>query len=85
MCQPQVHRRGQKLPVTIYYMIAKGTEEEMRWQSYARKLDDAETIHDGASSGAWSTVESVLEESEKTSCFQSENSESKLTRRPCPK
>lgn len=46
--EDRAHRQGQRHPVNIYFLCAKGTTDDRRWQHLNRSLARVAAVHDGA-------------------------------------
>ncbi|PRW44334.1 DNA annealing helicase and endonuclease ZRANB3 [Chlorella sorokiniana] len=46
--EDRAHRQGQRNPVNIYFLCAKGTTDDRRWQHLNRSLARVAAVHDGA-------------------------------------
>ncbi|GAB4813573.1 hypothetical protein N2152v2_000619 [Parachlorella kessleri] len=46
--EDRAHRKGQRLPVNVYFLCAKGTTDERRWQYLSRSLVKLTAVMDGA-------------------------------------
>lgn len=46
--EDRAHRQGQRQPVNIYFLCAKGTTDDRRWQHLNRSLARVAAVHDGA-------------------------------------
>ena len=46
--EDRAHRQGQCQPVNIYFLCAKGTTDDRRWQHLNRSLARVSAVHDGA-------------------------------------
>jgi SNF2 family DNA or RNA helicase len=56
----RAHRIGQKRPVTIYRMVAKGTIEEKILELHAEKKDLADSLLEGTSRAGKMNVQELL-------------------------
>ena len=45
--EDRAHRRGQKNPVNVYFLCARGTCDERHWQRISAKVETTSTVHDG--------------------------------------
>ncbi|KAL0027354.1 hypothetical protein WJX79_003195 [Trebouxia sp. C0005] len=43
--EDRAHRHGQKLSVNVYFLVAKGTSDEHRWQALSRSLERVTAVH----------------------------------------
>ena len=50
--EDRAHRQGQRQPVNIYFLCAKGTTDDRRWQHLNRSLARVSAVHDGAAAAA---------------------------------
>lgn len=46
--EDRAHRQGQSQPVNVYFLCAKGTTDDRRWQALNRSLARVAAVHDGA-------------------------------------
>lgn len=46
--EDRAHRQGQRHPVNVYFLCAKGTADDRRWQALNRSLARVSAVHDGA-------------------------------------
>ncbi|PSC75396.1 DNA annealing helicase and endonuclease ZRANB3 [Micractinium conductrix] len=46
--EDRAHRQGQRHPVNIYFLCAKGTTDDRRWQALNRSLARVSAVQDGA-------------------------------------
>jgi hypothetical protein len=49
--EDRAHRQGQSHPVNVYFLCAKGTTDDRRWQQLNRSLARVAAVHDGAGEG----------------------------------
>jgi hypothetical protein len=49
--EDRAHRRGQRRPVNVYFLCAKGTSDDRRWQALNNSLGQLTQVHDGACGG----------------------------------
>ena len=45
--EDRAHRHGQRRAVNVYFLIARGTSDERRWQLLDRSLERVTAVHDG--------------------------------------
>jgi hypothetical protein len=50
--EDRAHRRGQRRAVNVYFLIARGTTDERRWQLLDRSLARVSAVHDGVGGGS---------------------------------
>ncbi|KAK9843831.1 hypothetical protein WJX81_008228 [Elliptochloris bilobata] len=49
--EDRAHRHGQRRAVNVYFLIARGTSDERRWQLLDRSLERVTAVHDGGAAG----------------------------------
>lgn len=50
--EDRAHRQGQGQPVNVYFLCAKGTTDDRRWQALNRSLARVAAVHDGTGTRA---------------------------------
>ncbi|KAK9812930.1 hypothetical protein WJX72_005929 [[Myrmecia] bisecta] len=46
--EDRAHRQGQRFPVNVYFLVARGTSDDRRWQHLNRSLERVSAVHDAA-------------------------------------